>query len=65
MCKGTSNKASDPKIVDDFFEKVKEICAKNDIWERPEFNCDESGYQSDQGNLSFLIRMLLPYFFVY
>jgi hypothetical protein len=49
-------KASSPKIVDEFFKKVHDVYTEHNLWDRPEniFNCDESGYQADQGKLRIL-----------
>ena len=54
-------KASDPKIVDDFFVKVEGIYARYELWDRPEniFNKYESGYQCDQGRMKILCDLLL------
>lgn len=50
--------ATQPKIIDNWFEQLSEIYRKNNLNDKPMhvLNCDESGYQFDQGSVEIICR---------
>ena len=50
--------ATQPEIIDSWFEKLKAVYDLHDFYNKPShiFNCDESGFQCEQGKCKIVCR---------